>query len=379
MAALIRAGAPLGELHAPVDQRRERAHHGQRRAGEQDRPERRVVVLSRRAERLPVAVDLEQGLQDGEQREADGGERGDRAAAPGHHQQRDESGERKCEQPAAALTEERGPAQDPGAAEQEAPDRRGYLATPGQDRAGQQPGHPQGDVRVGVSDGLGEPALLEELDPLVRARHANQLDEGDCRDRQAVAAEEDRPGAAAQRPERAQREHDRVQQRAVPGVPGELLLARPEHRQQAEAPVGGQQQHRRERKARGARARQDREADEQDGRQQQGGGHPGDLAKAALVAGEPDEHPEGGGARNDTGASLQQLGDSGPGRGLGGRAHLRSPWPNAVILTPSSVTSRVRHESWRKNPLGICRVDRNAVAGSKACDSDGREAGCRAR
>ena len=198
-------------------------------------PERRVVVVPRRAERLPVAVDLEHGARDGKQRQTDHAKRANRAAAPGHHQQGDEAGE------AEGRTASRGSARGAAPPRIPAPPSRRPLSGAGPH------GARRGSRRAAARTSTGRRSRwrirrARRTCPLRRTGSPGprppresarrwRLPRWPSRSRRAGPA---RSGRAAA--ERAQREHDRVQQRAVPGVPGELLLAGPEHRQRAEPP-----------------------------------------------------------------------------------------------------------------------------------------------
>ena len=119
----------------------------------------------------------------------------------------------------------------------------------------------------------------EALSSSIRARAA--IPEPEC-------AQGDRGGAVPERPERAQRQDQRVQQRPVAGVPGKLRLVRPQHGEQREDAVTGEQQDRRRRSARGARPRQHCEADHENRPEEQGRRRPRGTRDAATVDSEPE-------------------------------------------------------------------------------------------
>ncbi len=288
------ARARRRDLNASFGHRGQGAENGESRACEQQRPQRAVEDGAGRARGLQVGVHVEQRVHDEQDRRADGGERRDGPAASGNDEDGQHGNDRKGYQPAAALAEERRAGEQARGA-QEQPAQRGRDAPPPREHgAGKQAQHPEPDVRVRIADRVSEAALVEVLDRQVRSRGLQQLDQGDRGDPEPVAAEEDRGRAAAQRPERAQREDHGVQQGAVARVPRELRLLRPEHGDQAERPVAGEQEDRRQREPRRARPRQQREAGDENDPEQQRRRHPRRAGEATLVGGEPEQDGEHG-------------------------------------------------------------------------------------
>jgi hypothetical protein len=196
---------------------------------------------------VPGVVHVQQRLQCHQQSGADQRERGNRAALSRDDHDRDHRNDRQHHQPASALPDQRRPGQQAGGAQQQPAQRRGHAAPPAQDRAGEEPQHPERNVGVGVADRLCEARLVEVLDAGGLSRDLDHLDQRDCRDAKPERAQDHCRALAADRPERAEGEHERVEQRAVARVPRELLLARPHDRQQRPGPVPREQQHGRQR------------------------------------------------------------------------------------------------------------------------------------
>ena len=113
-------------------------------------------------------------------------------------------------------------------AQEQPAQQRVQLTAPRQDDGGPERREPQRDVRVHVSRRLHQPALGEEVGQRVGAVRTKQRHEPDGRHGQRARAEHHGGCAGAERPQGEQRQHDRIDERTVCAIPGNVLLAGPQ-------------------------------------------------------------------------------------------------------------------------------------------------------
>ena len=132
----------------------------------------------------------------------------------------------------------------------------GDLAPPGEQDRGPERHRPHGHVGVRVAGRLGQAALVEEGDRARRRRRSGSSSMSPTPvDAQREGARQERGRVAAHRPEREQREHQRVERGLVGALPGDVGLPGPQHRQVAPGRVAGDQRHRQLERPRRRRAR----------------------------------------------------------------------------------------------------------------------------